>query len=758
MQTPYKNIRLITLITLLGVCFLTPSVIWASHIVGGDMTYKFVSRNPATQMITYHMTLHVYRDRFSTSGTGGQSTPLDPSASISIHQQLPSGAFTRVRIITTPLRSRTDLPTPVIPCSETPSNVGAEDGLYEWDEVLRDTNGSYFISYQRCCRNATTYNIAQPSSNYGGIYYVEITPDAQHQSNSSPVFNNFPPVFICEGEPLRFDHSARDTNNDQLVYKFCNAYGWTQGTGTTTNNPPPFGLVPYRIPYTLVTPMKGNPLIKIDPATGVITGTPDAIQTLGGTAYQQFVVTICVEEYRNGQIIGRVFRDFQFNVVRCKKLVVSALVSDSTAGKAFFINGCENVSLTINNQSYERSNIPNYRWEFFVNGNTITYTDWSPTVTFTGVGVYKGQLLLNPGTPCSDTAYVTVKVGGRIYPDFKVKYDTCVAGDVEFTSLTSNAVPLKLLVWEYGDNTRDSNKVNVAHLYSTPGTKNVKLSGKDIYGCVGDTTISFNWQPAPPILIVEPDNFTGCAPAKVRFNNRSSPIDTSYKIVWDFGDGTFGKDISPIHIFAKPDTYSVKLMITSPIGCYKEAEFRDWIKVKSLPKADFDWTPKVVNNLKPRVTFQDKSSADVLGWRWYFSNKAYSPDKNPTFTFRDTGVQQVQLYVINKNGCRDSIFKSIYIEPEVTFFMPNAFSPNFDSVNDEFKGTGFIYGLKGFRLSVWNRWGEKIFETRDPLEGWNGSKNNVGKPEPEGIYLYEVEWTTPKSQVKNKRDFLTLYR
>ena len=161
MQTPYKNFRLITLITLLGVCFLTPSVIWASHIVGGDMTYKFVSRNPATQMITYHITLHVYRDRFSTSGTGGIPTPLDPNASISIHQQLPSGAFTRVRTITTPLRSKVNLPTPVIPCSETPSNVGAEDGLYEWDEVLRDTNGSYFISYQRCCRNATTYNIAQ---------------------------------------------------------------------------------------------------------------------------------------------------------------------------------------------------------------------------------------------------------------------------------------------------------------------------------------------------------------------------------------------------------------------------------------------------------------------------------------------------------------------------------------------------------------------------------------------------------------------
>ncbi len=756
MQTLYTKIAILRAIALLCVLFFDPSVLRASHIVGGEMTYQFISRNG--RAARYKITLHVYRDLYSTSGTGGQQTPLDALASISIHRQLPSGAFVRDSTLSKPLLSKTNLPRPNIPCSETPTNVGAEDGLYEWEQVLRDTTGSYFISYQRCCRNATTYNITQPSSNYGGIYFVEISAETQRLNNSSPVFNNFPPAFICEGEPLRFDHSARDTDNDQLVYKFINAYGWTQGAGTNTNSPPPFGLVPYRVPYSNVAPMKGNPQIKIDPNTGMMTGTPDAIQSLNGAIYQQFVVTIAVEEYRNGQLIGRVFRDFQFNVVRCKKLVVSAVVSDSTAGKSFYINGCENVSFTINNQSYERSNIPNYRWEFFVRGDTIRYSDWSPTVTFRDTGVYKGELLLNPGTPCSDTAYVTVKVGGRIYPNFTTKYDTCVAGDVAFKSLTMSSVALKKMLWEYGDNATDSNKVMTTHLYTTPGDKGVKLSVKDIYGCVGDTTIHFNWQPAPPILIVEPDNFTGCAPAKVRFNNRSSPLDTTYKIVWDFGDGTFGKDISPSHIFAKPDTYSIKLMITSPIGCYKEAEFRDWIKVKSLPKADFDWTPKVINNLNPRVSFFDKSSPDVLGWRWYFSDKAYSSERNPPFTYRDTGIQQVKLYVINKNGCKDSIYKKLYIEPEMTFYMPNAFSPNFDSVNDEFKGTGFLYGMKAFRLSIWNRWGEKIFETNDPTEGWNGSKNNAGKPAPEGIYLYEVEWTTPKNQVKNKRDFLTLYR
>jgi gliding motility-associated-like protein len=166
----------------------------------------------------------------------------------------------------------------------------------------------------------------------------------------------------------------------------------------------------------------------------------------------------------------------------------------------------------------------------------------------------------------------------------------------------------------------------------------------------------------------------------------------------------------------------------------------------------------VINNLKPQVSFLDKSTPDVVNWRWYFSEKGYSNQQNPPFTYRDTGTQQVKLYVINQNGCPDSIVKTVYIEPEMTFFLPNSFSPNFDSVNDEFKGTGFLFGLKSFRLSIWNRWGEKIFETHNPSEGWNGAKNNAGRPEPEGVYLYEAEWTTPKNEVKNKRDFLTLFR
>ena len=753
MQTRYNKIAFTVLASLLSVLVLTPSVLHASHIVGGEITYKFVSRTAApSNMITYHITLKVYRDLFSVNGTG-----LDANPAIGIYLQRPNnGAFALFRQKNVRLSSQRNVPPPNLPCSTVPPNIGVEEGIYEWDEVLKDTTGSYVIVYQRCCRNGTIANILNPGTT-GASYYTEITPESQHSSNNSPVFREFPPILVCGGEPLNFDHGATDTEGDQLIYKFCNAYVGGSSNGPSPNPPtaPPYSLVTFRVPtYSFNAPMAGNPVVKIDPNTGRITGAP---QTLG-----QFVVTICAEEFRNGQLIGRIFRDFQFNVVTCKKLIVTAITADSTQntplGKAFFIKGCENVSFTINNQSYDRANVTNFYWEFKIGSDTIRYTDWSPMITFRDTGLYRGKLLLNPGTPCGDSAFVTVSVGGKIYPNFTLKYDTCVAGDVSFKSITTSSIPLKTLIWNYGDMSGDTNKVNTTHLYATPGTKNVKLNVKDIYGCVGDTTISFNWQPAPPILIVEPDNFTGCAPAKVTFYNRSSPLDTTYNIVWTFGDGTRGGGVSPVHIYAVPDTYSVKLQVTSPIGCYKEASFKSWIKVKSLPKANFDWTPKILNNLRPAVSFIDSSSSDVVGWRWYFSEKAYSNLKNPPFVYKDTGVQTIKLYVINANGCRDSIVKKLYIEPEMTFFMPNAFSPNYDSMNDVFKGNGFLYGLKSFNMSVWNRWGEKIFETLDPHEGWNGQKNNVGEPAQEGVYLYEVRYITPKNEVKIIRDFLTLYR
>jgi gliding motility-associated-like protein len=744
------------LFLLLILMFIAPpQYLEAAHIVGGEMTYKFIRRDTANPMrITYRFTMLVYRDSAST-GSG-----LDPTVSIGTYLKRPNGisVFVRTRIVSLNPNTRY-IPRPSLPCSETPSNIGVLEGKYEWEETLIDTSNSgsaYIVAWQRCCRNNTIGNINSPQA-AGSAYFVEISPESQRSNNSSPTFRSLPPIFICANEPLNYNHSAIDAEGDQIVYKFCPAYssGSQQApVPSPTTNLPPFGSVSYRLPtYSATQPMGGNPVVKIDPNTGVITGTP--------TELTQMVVTICAEEYRNGVLIGQVFRDFQFNVVSCRRLVVTAVTADSSsvAAKKYVIFGCENVRLNIDNRSYERSAINQWKWIFRFGNRDSVFTDWSPSIVFRDTGIYRGKLILNdPEQPCSDSAFVEVRVGGKIFPNFSFKYDTCEAGPVKVKNTTISTLPLRSFAWNFGENSLDSNKTETQFQYTTPGFKTIKLNAVDKFGCKGDTSQSFFWQPAPPILIVEPDNFTGCAPAKVRFTNKSSPIDSTYKIVWTFGDGTTGNQISPTHIYAKPDTYSVKLQITSPLNCYKEATFRSWIKVKSVPKADFDYSPKVINNLNPSVSFVDRSSSDVIAWRWFFDNKAYSAMKNPAFTYKDTGVQKVQLFVRNANGCQDSIFKTLIIEPEVTFHFPTAFTPNDDSVNDIFKGAGFLFGIKEYTLTIWNRWGEVVFKSSDPQEGWNGLKNNAGLQVPAGVYMFDVRYTTPKNKLIQKRDYLTLYR
>lgn len=737
------------------------SVLRGSHIVGGEITYQFVQRQ--NDKITYHFTMKVYRDLYRSNANAF----LDNNAAISIYLVTNNGIRLygdndSKQVIYAPLRSKANINQQAVPCLTPPADIGVEEGIYEWDATLRDTIFSYVITYQRCCRNTTIKNIYNAAES-GSTYTIEITPEAQHSNNSSPTFNSFPPIFICNGEQLKFDHTATDTEGDQLVYKLCAPLlgGSRTNPAPSRPSPPPYNTVTFIQPdYTPEKPMGGNPPITINATTGIISGIPNVLD--------QFVVSVCVEEYRNGMLIGKIFRDFQFNVVNCKRTVVTNVVADSSSisvvgstgsvRKDFFIYGCENVTLTLNNQSYERSQINDFYWEFDNKGRIERYTEWSPTITFRDTGLYFGKLLLNPGLPCGDSAFIKLQLGGHINSAITYQYDTCVAGPVSFKGKLEAAYPINSVVWDFGDGSKDSINRNPAYQFKTPGTQTVTLSVKDQYGCKGDTIISFNWQPAPPILIVEPDNYLGCAPGKVFFNNRSKPVDSTYSIKWDFGDGTFDKAISPTHIYEKPDTYSVRLTIVSPIGCKKEAYFKDWIKIRPTPKADFDWSPKIVNNTSNNLVYFDDVSQKVISWQWFFDNSGYSTKRFPTFSFRDTGVHTIKLFVRNTEGCIDSVIKTLYVEPFISFFMPNAFSPNYDTINDEFKGIGSTFGMKSFQMTIWNRWGEVIFQTTKTDEGWNGQKNNIGAPAPEGVYMYEMIYINHKNEKISKRDYITLFR
>ncbi len=702
------------------------SQLHAAHLIGGVIDYKYISKD------TYQFTFKVYRDCF------GGGAPFDPSVYFGIY----SGT-TQLKNITVRSYVQNTIKPPVFDCFTVPSNVCVEEAVYTFRTTLPKSNKTYTISTLRCCRNNSITNILNPSTS-GATFSIEITPDAQGVVNSSPVFTTFPPTVVCLSELLNFDHSAFDDDGDQIVYEFCapllgGGSGGGGGGGNGCNStiptvscPPPYNTVQFRAPtYTATKPMGGNPVIKIDPFTGLITGKPDA--------QGQYVVGVCVKEYRNGILLSSSSRDFQFNVYDCVRTVFADIKSDSIATDgSFLVTNCNLNQVQLINKSYDRSNINSFYWEFKINDTFVKYKDWEPLINLPDTGVYFGKLVLNPNSKCKDSAFVVISLPGKSFAKLDLKYDTCSAGPVSFTNITPPTINgLKSAKWTI--NNIDSSAQNITYQFVNPGKKSVRLFVEDRLGCTSDTTVVFDWLPAPKVVFIKPDNYILCAPGLFNISNLSRPIDSTYSIKWDFGDGSVASGQSASHLYKDSGSYSLKIKVTSPIGCVNENIFPNWIKVLPVPTADFEYSPLLITQIKNKVDFTDKS-LKANSYNWFFDDKDLDRNQNASYVFQDTGWHNVTLFVRNKSGCVDSVSKRIYVEPTPVFYLPNAFSPNGDGTNEEYRGKGLITEKNKFKMLIYSMWGEVVFETNDFNHGWNGRLLNQGELLPQGNYKVFVSY------------------
>jgi gliding motility-associated-like protein len=110
--------------------------------------------------------------------------------------------------------------------------------------------------------------------------------------------------------------------------------------------------------------------------------------------------------------------------------------------------------------------------------------------------------------------------------------------------------------------------------------------------------------------------------------------------------------------------------------------------------------------------------------------------------FLDSGEYNVSLTVVNDKGCEDDISKLIYVNADLFVHIPNGFSPNGDGINDTYGLGGLTQGVFQLQLNIYNRWGQLIYRTSDVNDRWDGTYK--GKPVPQGVYLYLVQYTNPK--------------
>ena len=723
---------------------------FAKHIIGGVINYECLGGG------NYRFTMKMYRDCSDPTGAF-----FDQNAPFSIYKgssQIPlTTLFVSPNVIT-------DIDADNNPCVEVPPSVCVQEGIYTFEYLFADwpSSQSYTISYQRCCRNASVTNIQTPGD-VGATFTIELTPASQAVCNNSPVYNTFPPVAICVNEPLIYDHSAFDQEGDQLVYELCSPLlGAGQGGGGNGCNsiqpnpacPPPYQPANFiNPPYSPLNPMGGNPQVTINPVTGLLTGTPN-IQG-------QFVVAICVSEYRNGQLLSVARRDFQFNVLECEAVVDANLTTEGLTENAgnYYLATCYDKTISFENLSTAATTIDSMRWEFDIQDSTWQFDNWDVTVDFPEAGSYEGRLLLNPGSQCSDTAHIFIDIFPELVADFSYDYDTCVAGPVSFfnQSFIDGDGDVAKWSWNLGNGAIDTIRWDPVHIYNEPQVIPVELEAWDIHGCKDDTVRTVVYKPIPALIIVKPNDTISCPPAKVLFNNLSNPIDPTYDIRWDFGDGETGTDISPVHVYQDTGTYDVRLEITSPIGCYSDTIFNDLVKILSPPVADFIYDPVDPSNFNPDVKFIDQS-IDAAHWDWYVNGKLVSQLPEFNYSFPDTGLQEVTLIITHPEKCLDTLVQYIDVEPKVTFFIPNAFSPNEDTVNDFFKGTGVTRGITDFIMKIWDRHGNLIFTTTNPDEAWNGRVNNSGRQAVSGVYVCLVSFTGPRGERFDHRGYATLIR
>jgi gliding motility-associated-like protein len=686
---------------------LLTSGLYATHIVGGEIYYDCLGNN------NYLITLKVYRDCFN-----GQA-PYDNPASVGVFDV--NGNL--IQNLQIPFPGSTLVP-PTInsPCYQPPGNVCVEEAIYTYTVNLPPIPGGYVLTYQRCCRNGTILNLNNPG-NVGTTYTIDIPDQTLAICNSSPRYSNFPPIFICEGAPLTFDHSATEPDGDSLVYELCDPYDGATAQAPQPNPPagPPYQLVPFLPPYNGQYPMSSNPAMSIDPQTGILTGTPN----ISG----QWVVGVCCKEYRNGQLISINKRDFQFNVVPCPLLTVSSIPSQQVF--------CFGYNVQFINNSF---NAQTYHWDFGdPNATNDTSNLATPSWTYQDSGVYVVTLICNPGTLCADTGTTTFYIYPLLDPNFAQPAGQCVVGNNFSFQAAGAFLGNGTFSWNFGPNASPStsNQQNPNNIvWDTSGVFLVTLT-VDENGCTETYTDTVIVYPMPEADF-SPVSSTGCVPFTVQFSD-SSIAGTQLTYFWDFGDGYTSNMANPQHTYTMVGTFDVTLIVTTINGCIASDTFFSpgLITVLPVPTAGFTVDFQSVSIFDPVITVFDQSVNADSCYLSFGDGYTVTNACDQAHTYGNHGDYTITQIVWNEFGCSDTAQLVVEVRPEFRFYIPNTFTPNGDGLNDVFYPS--IMGVEDYHFMIFDRWGELIFETSDIYTGWDGRYK--GNKCQEDVYVWKVSFT-----------------
>ncbi len=767
--------------TFLVFCLCGSYQVFASHVLGTDVTYRTIDCDSDEFVIEIFFT--IYRDVYQDGNV--DFTSLPNSIEIAVYQRDPvTGEFfiddprRNVRMIDVGELRKEPVALLGNQCFDSSLEVFFETDKFVYVEQLPldviDTD--YRISTQRCCRSTAIANIVDPGLT-GFLSEVFITPEAQRGCNSSPAFNFDPEIVICNGFPQVIQTVATDPDGDDLVYSFTTPKVAGGSLGDASNPCPAtdtdqlcrfecdgvspdaerclpnlFGEVEYLQGFSADNPILADVPFVIDSNTGTISGTGAGVGT--------YLVGVKVEEFRAGQKIGEINRDFNVSVANCNQEAVIGPPSQRANVQDFIdqcgaggtdiarisqeYDPCGASVVELENYSSANPNDVTFRWTVFDETGTTEIArnevDWDPSFTLP-VARYVVRFTVFPDLQCEAACEMVLNVTPPLITEFSLDIqDDLVCGSRPINIDLPPQDPNATYEWRFGDG-RTSNQYDPGPIeYTEAGSFAVELTVMRGATCSPTFTSSvFDFVPLPTNVTVLPDRFLICGDQRVNFEHITLTDPGTFLYEWDFGDGETSSDFIGSHEYQTEGFFEVSLEI-STTGCSTMTVFPWELEVLPSPRSSFETSIDAVRNPSQSIDFMNTSEG-ASGFEWDFGDDSPpSFEENPSHQYRLPGEYEVVLSAFSPvNNCIDTASVVIPVTAAGRPIFPNAFSP-LSGRNPEFKPVSIFDNFEAYELRIFDRYGQLIFETGDFSQGWNGRKNNSGIMMPRDVYTYQYTY------------------
>ena len=465
---------------------------------------------------------------------------------------------------------------------------------------------------------------------------------------------------------------------------------------------------------TLVTPLNIYPLPNINAGADVdvCPGNSVMLQASGGSSYQwdapyqqnqSFVPT------QNNWI--SVLGTDSLNCVAFDSLHVGIYVIDSVQAQLLqpICSGdSAQLMATVGGNLF---------WE----GNLLNGAFVSPNVGMSTFVVHGNDL-----NGCASTDTVTLEV--YPLPNVNAGNDTvvCVGSQTILQAVGASN-------YQWSNQLPNGSSMNVLQ------NQNLLVTGIDFHGCSNVDSLYIGID-SIPTLDFSYGPASGCAPLAVSLNNQSTG-NVFTNVLWNFSNGAFLVGDSIQTLFQEVGCFDVSMQVTTPLGCHYSTTQTNAICTFPVPVSNFNLPNQNLSTVYNGGTLENLSSGGSV-YAWDFGDgSTVSNEENPYHAFpaNEAADYEVMLITTNEYGCSDTSYQLITIHEELTYYVPNAFTPDGNQFNNVWKPV-FSDGLdpQNYHVSIFNRWGEIVWESYNENVGWDGTYGTNGLQVQDGVYIYNI--------------------